>query len=357
MSTPSRGRDAAQQRADRIRAFRDELTQLSTEGVQLLSAEQAQQLAQHHEAVLAGLRSRFDVDVSESAGRLSRGMQIASFFGALTLTAAIYSLFARFWCDLDLPLQIGLLTLFPMLSLAGVDLAARREPSLYIASIFAAAAYGTFWLAAATTARVLDVPVTVPVLWLGVVFGVALATAYGFRVVLVAALLAVIVALAGTLFTVAGAPWTMTGERLEPAMIAAFGLLLLAPGLDAASPGFGALTRRVALGVGFLALLVLSSDGGVSVLPLPLRWIEGVYQVLMLLMTIAVIGIGIARRHPDLVNIAAVGLAFFLVSRYVDWFWSLLPRYLFFLLLAVAAFAWLLVLRRLRARVGAPARS
>jgi len=352
MANPPRGRDAAQQRADRIRAFREELAALRAEGVEVLSPAQEQQLAAHHQSVLAQLRSRFDVDVSETAGQLSRGMQIASFFGALTLTAAIYSLVARFWGDLDLPVQVGLLTLFPVLALAGVDLAARREPSLYIASIFAVVAYGTFWLAGVMTARLLDLPITTPVLWLGVVFGLALASAYGFRVVLVAALLAVVVALGGTLFSVAGAPWTMVGERLEPAMIAAFGLLLLAPGLEPASPGFGNITLRVGLSVGLTLLLVLSVSGSMSVLPWPTRWIEAIYQVLMLLTSVAVIAIGLARRFPDLVKIATTALAIFLVSRYVHWFWSWLPRYLFFLLLAAAAFAWLLALRRVRARVG-----
>lgn len=354
MSTPLRGRDAAQHRTDRIRAFRAEVDALRAEGLEILAPEQEQRVTQHHDALLARLASRFDVDVSESAGRLSRGMQIASFFGALTLSAAIYSLVARFWGGLDLPVQVGLLTLFPVLSLAGVDLAARREPSLYIASIFAAAAYATFWLAAVVTTRLLDLPLTPPVLWMGVIFGLALAMAYGFRVVLVASLAALIVAMAGTLFSFAGAPWTMAASQIEPGMIGAFGLLFLAPGLEAASPGFGAVTRRVALVAGFAALLALSMTGDISLWPLPANWLEGVYQVVMLVACIGAIVAGVARRLPDVVTIASVALALFLVTRYADWFWPTLPRYLFFLILAAAAFGWLLALRRLRARLDKP---
>lgn len=354
MSSPPRGRQAAQQRADRIRAFREELAALRAEGLEVFSAEQEERTARHHEALLAELASRFDVDVTETAGRLSRGMQIASFFGAITLTAAVYSLVARFWGQLDLPVQIGLLTLFPVLALAGVDLAARREPSLYIASIFATVAYGTFWLAAVVIARLLDVPFTVPVLWLGVVFGLSLAMAYGFRIVLVIALIALILALAGTLFAVNGVPWMTAVERLEPALIAAFGLLLLAPGLEVAASGFGKTTRQVALGVGLGALLLLSISGHASVLSLPPRWIQGLYQVAMLVASVAAIAVGLSRRVPDIVNLASVALALFLVSRYVDWFWALMPRYLFFLVLTLAAFGWLLALRRLRSRVGSP---
>lgn len=350
MSSPSRGRKAAQQRADRIRAFRDELNALRTEGVQLLSAEQEQVVARHHDTILGNLVSRFDVDVSEAAGRLSRGMQIASFFGAVTLCAAIYSLVARVWGFLDLPLQVGLLTLFPVLGLAGVDLSARREPSLYIASIFAAAAYTTFWLAVVVTTHLLDIPLTIHVWWLAVVFGLGLSMPYGFRFVLVASLVALVVALSGTLFTMAGAPWTAVSSQLEPLMFAGFGLLLLAPGLEAASPGLGAVTRAVALAIGFGTLLTLSTNGGMSLWPTPVRWIEIAYQVAMLLASVAAIVIGLRRRLPDVVNFAWLALALFLLTRYVDWLWDVLPRFVFFLTLAVVAFAWLLALRRVRAR-------
>jgi uncharacterized membrane protein len=352
MSTPPAGRSAAQQRADRIRAFRDELNALRADGLTLLSAEQEAQVARHHDAVLAGLAARFDVDVSEGAGRLSRGMQIASFFGAITLCAAIYSLVARFWGHLDLPLQVGLLTLFPVLALAGVDIAARREPSLYVASIFAAAAYSTFWLAAVFTTHLLDVPLTIQVWWLGVVFGLSLAMAYGFRLVLVASLVALVVALAGTLFTMAGAPWTSAGMQLEPSMVAGFGVLLLAPGLETAAPGLGAVTRQVALAIGLATLLTLSMNGELSVWPAPSRWLEAFYQVVMLLVCLAAIVAGLRWRVPDVVNMASIGLALFLATRYFDWFWEVLPRFVFFLVLAVAAFGWLLALRRVRSRLG-----
>lgn len=352
MSTLPRGSSAAQQRANRIRAFREELAALRADGLDVLPAESLQQITRHHDALLADLAGRYDVDVTERAGRLSRGMQIASFFGAITLTAAIFSLVARFWGHLDLPAQLGLLTLFPVLALAGVDLSARREPSLYIASIFAIAAYGTYWLAAVMTTQLLDLPLTPPVLWLGVAFGLALAVAYGFRVVLVGALLALVLALAASLFTVAGAPWTMIAERLEPVVFAAFGLFILAPALEMASPGFGVVTRQVALAIGLLGLLALSMSGEASALLLPTRWVEAFYQVLTLLACVLALVVGLRWRFPELVTIASVVLALFLLSRYVDWFWSALPRFVFFLVLAIAAFAWLLALRRLRARVG-----
>ncbi len=53
MSAASRGE--AQQRADDIRVFREELTRLGAEGVLTLTAEQLGALASQHDALLAGL--------------------------------------------------------------------------------------------------------------------------------------------------------------------------------------------------------------------------------------------------------------------------------------------------------------
>jgi hypothetical protein len=61
--------------------------------------------------------------------------------------------------------------------------------------------------------------------------------------------------------------------------------------------------------------------------------------------------VGIRRRWPEVVHLASGLLTVFLFTRLVDWFWPALPRYLFFLLVAGIAFAWLLVLRRLRTRL------
>jgi hypothetical protein len=339
-------------RADRIRAFREELAALQAEGIEAMPPDRAERVRAHHDAILASVAARVDGDASDAEARLSRGMRIAAFFAALALAAAIYSLVEHLWGGLALPVQLGLLWLFPVAALAGVDVAARRDPSLYIASIFGATAYATFWLAAVVSARVLDVPFGVPLLWLGAVFGLALAIPYGFRVVLGAALAALILALAATPFAFGGSPWTTAFAKLEPMLTAAVGVLILSPGLSALSRDMGVVTRQVALSVALGIMLILSMEGTPSVLPLPVTWVEGVYQALTLVATMAAIGVGLRWRVGDIVNVAAVALTVLLVSRYVEWFWTVVPAYVFFSLLAAFAFAWLLALRRWRLRLG-----
>src|SRR5262245_39193251 len=209
-STRQRGPDraAAQHRANRIRAFRAELDALLAASALTLTPEQRQSIDSYHDNLLRTLASAHDVDRTETEGQLSRGMQIAALLGALALTAAISSLVSRYWGRLELPVQATLLCAFPLMSLVGVELAARRERTLYVSSIFALAAFGTYWLAVVTLGQLLDVPLTPPAIWGGALFGLALALPYGFRVILGSALVALLVALGGSVFQASGMPWT-----------------------------------------------------------------------------------------------------------------------------------------------------
>jgi len=72
---------------------------------------------------------------------------------------------------------------------------------------------------------------------------------------------------------------------------------------------------------------------------------------MMLLMSVAILVVAVRRHWRETVNASAVLLTVFLLTRFVDWFWEALPRYVFFLLLAAIAFGWLLIMRRIRARL------
>ncbi len=341
----------AQRRVNRIRAFRAELDALTAAGAVSLTGAERENIARYHDALLRQLAAEHDVDRTEAAGQLSRGMQIASFFAALALTAAVYSLVSRFWGRLDLPLQATLLCAFPLIALVGVELAAQRERTLYISSIFALVAYGTYWLAIFVLGELLSVPVPAVALWGGALFGLSLALPYGFRVLLGIALLALLLALSASMFQAAGVPWTATLEFPEPLTAAAFLLLIVAPRFGAIHRPFARVTRVVAFSVGFLGLQLLSMAGPASLLPVPARVSELIYQGVILLASVSALVVGVRRQWRETVYIAAGSLTVFLFGRFVDWFWDAVPRFVFFLLLAGIAFAWLLALRRLRTRL------
>ena len=348
-------RGEAQQRVHQIDAFREELAQLTAAHVGDLTDEQRQAIAAYHDALLKQFARDFDVDRTAAEGQLSRGMRLASFFAAATLTAAIYSLVNVFWSRFDFPMQATLLCLFPLAALIGVELSARRERTLYVASLFALVAYGTFWLAVKVVGDLVNIPLTPFVIWAGVLFGLALALPYGFRLILAGALVALVVAVGGSMFQAAGIPWNQAVETPDVVTGISFGLLLLAPHLARVHRSFAATTRLTALVLGFLGLFTLSTIGEMSLLPLS-DWAVEFYQVVMLVAGVAALVVGVRRRLSEVVRVAATALTVLLLVRFVDWFWEALPAYVFFFVLAALAFGWLLAMRRIRARLSGAAR-
>jgi hypothetical protein len=341
----------AQRRAQRIRAFRDELRTLREERANPLTPEQEAALDAHHEALLARLASEYDIDRTDRSVQLSRGMRLASLFGGAALVAAISLLVSRYWGALQLPGQVALLTCFPVAALGGVELSARRERTLYVASLFAIVAFGTAWMAIVFTSRLLDVPFSVLLLWPGILFGVALALSYGFRIVLAASLIALVLAVSGAFFASAGSPWTEVFGRLEPLVISSFVLVALSRQLEPAREGFAVVARLVGLVMGLLALVMLSAFGNLSLLPFSDRVSEGIYQVVAFAAAAAAIAIGMRARLTHVVNTGSAMLGLLLLTRYVAWFWERLPAWAFFFGLAGCAFVALVWLRRLRARM------
>ena len=197
----------------------------------------------------------------------------------------------------------------------------------------------------------LNIPVTPPAIWGGALFGVALALPYRFRLIFGGGLAALLLALAGTAFQAAGIPWNAVVEYPEIITAAALVLALISPQLRSIDPSFVTVARLVGLGTAFLGLLMLSTAGRVSLLPTPTRVSEFIYQSVMLLLCMVTLFIAIRRQWLETVYLAAGVLTVFLFARFVDWFWGVVPQYLFFLLLAAIAFGWLLALRRLRARL------
>lgn len=66
------------------------------------------------------------------------------------------------------------------------------------------------------------------------------------------------------------------------------------------------------------------------------------------------IWLGVRHDWSDTLNTGLTFLLIFLYTRLYDWWWEVLPKYLFFLIVGLIAVLVLLILRRLR-RQGVPA--
>jgi hypothetical protein len=338
----------AQARADQIRAFRRELSALAAAGVLRLSADQEAELGRYHSELLGSLASDFDVDRSEREGQLSRGLRLASLFGAATLLAAITALVHRMWGGLALPTQVTLLTAFPLAALAGVHVAAERERTRYVAGLFALVACGTAWFAIGMIARLLDLPFSELLLWPAAAFGIAVSVSYGFRLVFALSLAVLAVAMSSVFFAAAGVPWPTLVERLEPFTGSTVVLLALSRQAEHVYPGFGSAARHTGLVLTLGALLLLSNARGFSLFAFDPSTSLALYQVIFLIVAPALLWRALRRGDRPGVTIVAVMLALFFLVRYVDWFWDLLPAWAFFLVMAAAAFGSIWLLRRVR---------
>jgi uncharacterized membrane protein len=344
-------RERAQKRVDEVRAFRVELGRLEAEGVLALPPDQAAAVRRHHDALLAALAQRFDVDRSEAEKQMSLGMRVASLLGALALSIAVFLFFYRFWGALSVPVQILLLIAAPIVSVAGVEVAARREKTLYFASLLALVAFASFILDLNVLASIFNLPPSPGGFLAWGVFAVALAYGYRLRLLLLAGIGCLGIWIAAGITSLSGVSWDEMLGRPETVMVA--GALALAASLLHTRRGdarFAAIYRCV----GWVAVLVpigfLSQSGQISYLPVRPVVARHCYDVVGFLAGAGAVYVGIRRQWRETVNIGGIFLAIFLVLKLYDWCWDWMPRYLFFLIIGGVAVGMLAALQRLRAR-------
>ncbi len=149
--------------------------------------------------------------------------------------------------------------------------------------------------------------------------------------------------------TWSGAYWLDVGERPENFFPAAL-LIFLVPSFISQHrfDGFATIYRVFGLLGLFLPMLVLANWGGSSYLPLRYATVESLYQVLGFVASALVIWLGARREWPEVVNTGLTFFVIFLYTKFFDWWWEVMPKYLFFLVLGLCAVLILLVLRRLR---------
>jgi hypothetical protein len=348
-------RSDAQQRCDEIRAFRAELARLSDAGVLELNEPQQAAVQAHHEALLAAYSRDFDIDRDLRARQLSLGMRIASFLGALALAASVYFLFYQFWGLLGTAAQVAILAGAPLLMLALTAWLAGRPGSAYFAKLAALVAFACFVLNVSMLGQIFNITPTDRALLAWAALALLLAYRCELRLLLVAGLVCVAVWIAARAGTWGGMYWLSMGERPEnflPAGVLAFLFPLLVQ--HRRYPGFAATYRVFGLLCLLLPVLVLGNWGMASYLDWPPALIEGAYQVLGFGLSAVAIWLGIRRGWADTTNTGVVFFVIFLYTKLFDWWWEIMPKWLFFLVLALAAVLLLLVFQRLRGGVVRP---
>ncbi len=342
-------RAEAQQRVDRVSAFQQELFQLEKEQVLQLTPDTKQALKQYHQQLLAHLSQQFDVDINQPGKSLTRGMQVASFFGALALACSIFFLFYQYWGFLGTPLQVVILIAAPVLTLVATGFIRNKEQTGYFAKLMALISFACFILNIHMLGQIFNLTPSDNALLVWCLYAGVLAYALGSSVLLCIAICffyGFIAARVGSWF---GLYWLSMGDRPENFLIPALILFMVPSLISHRSWQCFASVYRVMGACGLLlAILVLSHWGRASYINASAGLVEGVYQVLGFVASAGFIYWGVRKTWSPIVNVGSVFFTIFLFTKFFDWWWEVMPKYLFFFIVGLTALLFLMVFNRLR---------
>ncbi|MBI3715016.1 MAG: DUF2157 domain-containing protein [Betaproteobacteria bacterium] len=342
-------RTEAQQRADEIRVFAAELSRLESDGVLALDATQREAVAAHHQSLLAEFGRSFDIDRDSQAKQLSLGMRVASFLGALALAASVFFLFYQFWGWFAPGTQVVVLIAAALASFAGTVWLQGHDSSGYFTKLAAMVTFACFVLNITMLGQIFNITPSDKALLPWAAFAFLLAYAFDLRLLLAAGIFCLLSFMAARVGAFGGTYWIHFGQRPENFLVPATLMFFVPHGLDHRRfAGFASVYRVLAMLAIFLPVLILSHWGWGSYLTLERKLIEGIYQTLGLVGAAAFVWYGVRRHLPEVVNTGVTWFVIFLYSKMFDWWWEIMPKYQFFLVIGLTAMLLLFAFRRLR---------
>lgn len=339
----------AQTRADQIRAFRAEQALLEAQGILRLPEEKGARVRGYHDNLLRELFQAQDVDLNESARHLSLGMQIVSFLGASALAASLFFLFYQYWGYFTTAVQVLILISAQVISLLVAVWLKGVDASGYYAKLAALVSFVSWVLNIVMMGSIFNMSPSPNAFAAFALYGFILAYMLQVRLLLGAALICSFIFIGAQFGTWMGSYWIYLGESPEyfflPALIF-FALPILIK--QDQFHGFTAIYQMLSAVVFFISLLVLSNWGQSSYLPWSASMIEGFYQVVGFATSALLILYGLRTKAANLMLAGNVFFALFLYTKFFDWWWDWLPKYLFFFVVGLTAILALMIFNRLR---------
>ena len=347
-------REEAQARVNRINAFRAELDELEQRGAISLTDEQRAQLHDYHRNLIATLSERFEVDRSRAESQLSLGLRIVSLLGAAACTAAVVLFFERFWGVLSTPVQVAVVWIAPLAALAGAAATARVERTLYFTALLSILAFGCFVMNVYVLGTVLNAVPSPRAFFVWSAFAFALAYTWDLRLLLAAGAICAITFFSTSILSWYRLPLDVLFSRPESVLLPAVLVAVFAQAeINRKRYGFSQTLRLAGLAPLCVAVLILSESGTESRIPLATQTVEHLYQLAGFTLAAGMLIVGIRRRWTETVNLGAAFFAVLLLLRFVAWWWDVMPKYVFFLIVGVTAIGLMVLLQRLRRSAGA----
>lgn len=339
----------AQQRADQIHAFYDEVELLEAEQVLKIDAERFESVVSYHKGLLKSLTDQYDIDIGSHQKQLSTGMKIASFIGALALAASVFFLFYQFWGYFSTPVQVSILIAAPLLSLFVTYWVSQREATGYFAKLLSMVSFTCFVLNLVMLGQIFNITPSENALLVWAAFGFLLAYTFDVRLLLAAGILSLAGFIAARMGTWSGMYWLSFGERPENFLVPALLIFTVPLWLKQKHyNGFMPIYRVFGCLLFLFPVLVLSNWGHGSYLSWDASIIEGSYQLIGFIGSAGLIALGIRQNWTDTINTGNVFFVLFLYTKMFDWWWDIMPKYLFFLVIALSSLLMLFIYKRIR---------
>jgi uncharacterized membrane protein len=339
----------AQQRVDQINSFQAEMQELERGQVLHLSNVQQQALKDYHSGLVTQLSQSFDIDHDQRTRQLSLGMRIASFLGALALAASVFFLFYQYWGRINNTAQVTILIAAPLIMFMATMLIAARDHSGYFTKLAAMVAFACFVLNLVMLGQIFNITPSDRAFVVWAAFAFLLAYSCDARLLLAAGIICISAFISARTGTWSGMYWLDFGERPENFFPAAVIMFLVPQFIDHRHFwGFASIYRVFALLLLLLPVLLLANWGDGSYIDADDEVIEGGYQMLGFVLSALAIWLGLRRHWAELVNTGNVFFVIFLYTKMFDWWWEIMPKYLFFLIIGLTAILFLLVFKRLR---------
>ena len=338
----------AQHRVDQILSFEAELKILEDEQLISLETDSLKKIKNYHKTLIDRYALDFDIDTCTAKKQLSLGMKIVSFLAALGFGASIFFLFYQFWGDLSISTQLTILIATPILLLGLTIYLYRYEKTSYYSKIAALLSFSAFFLNITMIGEIYNITPSPNAFLVWAAFTITLAYALDARMLLGVGIISFSVFISARFGVYHGCYWLDFGDRPENFFPIAFALFAISFLEQQKYFGFDTIYRISAMLLFFFPLLIVSNWGEISYIQMDKNNIEILYQIIGFISSAFAIFIGIKKGFNDMIYIANTFFVIFLYTKFYDWWWDMMPKYLFFLIIGLSGVIVLAVLKRVR---------
>ena len=339
----------AQSRVDQIRSFQTELELIEKENIVSLEKNQRASINEYHESLIAQLSNVFDIDSNKREKQFSLGMKIASFLGAVALASSVFFFFYQFWGGYSTTIQVLILVAAPLIALAGTMFVAYRDSTGYFSKLLGLITYACFTLNLIMLGQIFNIIPSQNIFLVLGVFALLLAYVSDARLLLIIGLIGISCFISTQAASWSGVYWLNFGMRPETFLPAAIILFLIPTFISHKKfSGFDSAYRIFSAILFFISLLIMSHWGASSYFGLSNKSIEGIYLLAGFVFSVGAVWLGIRKSLPAISNIGSVFFVIFLYSKFYDWWWEWMPKYLFFMIIGLTALLALIIFKQFR---------